>query len=304
MLEEEDLSYHALVVATGSKTTDPVFSMHTDSAALIDAIRTRNIKLQSARDIIIVGGGATGVETAGEIGELKNGVPSRFGTPTRNANITLITAANQLVPQLRPALGRLAEEKLKRLGVDVVYNTRIVDVSDSKNGRTTVTLAKGRSIDVDLYIPAHGVTPNSSFIPASLLTESGYLKTNPKTLRVDAAGPRVYAIGDIASYSRNCYLDIYDSSPTLFVNLKRDLLSYPNEKPKGKDRLFTPNMKEMQCVPIGSTGGVGALMGWRMPNWMVWLLKARDYMTSMGQDAHARGDKVKEVEWTNEEAAI
>jgi NADH dehydrogenase FAD-containing subunit len=185
-----------------------------------------------------------------------------------------------------------------------VYNTRVADVSEGRNGRKTVTLAGGKKMDVDLYIPAHGVDPNSSFISATLLTDHGYVKTNPQTLRVDAAGPRVYAVGDVASYSRNCYLDIYGSLPTLFVNLKRDLLSYPNEKAKGTDRLFTPNMKEMQCVPIGSKGGVGALMGWRMPNWMVWLLKARDYMTGMGQDAQARGDKVKEVNWTKEEAAI
>jgi hypothetical protein len=87
-------------------------------------------------------------------------------------------------------------------------------------------------------------------------------------LRVDAAGPRIYSIIDVASYSRNSILDIINSFPVLFVNLKRDLLAYnamlPNKKPKGKDRTYVRDNKEMQNVPIESRGSVGAVIGWKM----------------------------------------
>lgn len=308
-LGDEQLKYHALVIATGSKTHDPVFSMHTDTPALVNAIKTRNTKLKSAKDIIIVGGGPTAVEHAGEIGDLLNGKPGWFSTPPRKVNITIITAGSQLLPQLRPAIGKQAEGKLKKLGVDVVYNTRVADVSTGKNGRTTVTLAKGEKLEADLYIPAHGVLPNSSFVPDALLTDTGYIKTNASTTRVDAAGPRVYAYGDVASNTRNTIVDVYDSFPALVINLKRDLLSYnpnnPDAKPKGKDREFKPNLKNTQIVPIGTAGGVGEIYGWRLPNWAVWLIKARNFMIDIVTPPLLNGDKVsKEIKWTNEEAVV
>ncbi|KAF2477431.1 FAD/NAD(P)-binding domain-containing protein [Lindgomyces ingoldianus] len=306
-LGDETLNYHALIVATGTRTHDPVYSQHTDSAATINAIKSMNAKVSSAKDIIITGGGPTGVESAGELGELLNGKPGWFSTPPRKVNITLITAANQLLPTLRPALGKKAEDKLKKLGVDVLYNTRVAAVSPSSNNRTAVTLTKGDRLEADLYIPAHGVLPNTSFLPSSLLTTSGYLKTNASTLRVDDAGARVYAIGDVSSYSRNNILDIYDALPILGINLKRDLLAYnpqyPNEKAPGKDRLYKPNTSEMMIVPIGSAGGVGVIFGWKVPNWFVWLLKSRDFMVGMGPPGVVGGGKVaKEYAWTKEEA--
>jgi NADH dehydrogenase FAD-containing subunit len=292
----EKLSYHALIVATGSKSHDSVFS-HTNTPALLEAIKTRNSKLLEAKDIIVVGGGPTSVEHAAEIGELLNGKPGWFGSPPKKVNITLITGANQLLVALRPAIAKTAEDKLKQLGVDVMYNTRVGDVSNGANGKTTVALANGEKMVVDLYIPAHGVLPNSSWLPKSLLNDQGYLKTNDQTLRVDDAGSRVYAIGDIGSYSRNTAIDINDSLPVAMVNLKRDLLAYsaenPDKKPNGNDRIYKPSTSETMFVPVGSNGGVGALFGWRAPNWLVWLFKSRDMMLSMGTVGMVTGDKFK-----------
>ncbi|KAF2270087.1 FAD/NAD(P)-binding domain-containing protein [Lojkania enalia] len=306
-LGDEQLSYHALIVATGSRTFEPAFSQPTDKLTTLNAIKSLNTKLSTAKDVVVVGGGPTGVEVAAEIGELLNGKPGWFSTPEKKANITLITAANHLLHTLSPSRGKEAEIKLKRLGVDVLYNTRVADTTATKDGRTVVTLGKGEKLEVDVYVAAHGVLPNSSFIPSPLLDANGYVKTNPQTLRVDEAGARVYAIGDVASYSRNTILDVYDSFPVAMVNLKRDLFSYnpanPNKKPSGKDRHFTPNKKEMMIVPVGSAGGVGALFGWRAPNWLVWLAKSRDFMVGIGPGPVISGDKVKkEVAWTKEEA--
>lgn len=307
-LEEEELAYHALVVATGSRTHDPAFSMHNDTASLLNTIKTRNAQIKAAKSIIIVGGGPTGVEHAGEVGELLNGKPGWFHTPPPKTNITLITADSKLLPLLRPSIGKIAEGKLKKLGVDVIYNTRVANVS-TKSNKTTVTLAKGDKLETDLYIPAHGVLPNTSYIPDELLNDTGYLKTNSSTLRVDEAGPRVYALGDVASYSRNIVLDIYDAAPVLAINLQRDLLSFdpknPAAKPKGKDKQYQPLTKETQFVPIGTGGGVGAMFGWRAPSWFVWFLKGRDYLLGMATTPLITGDKFKKAfPWTTEEATI
>jgi hypothetical protein len=47
------------------------------------------------------------------------------------------------------------------------------------------------------------------------------------------------------------------------------------------------------------------LMGWRVPSWLVWMVKGRDYMLGMSGLPMVKGDKSnKEVVWSAEEAAI
>ncbi|KAF2624808.1 FAD/NAD(P)-binding domain-containing protein [Macroventuria anomochaeta] len=305
---EETLSYHALIVATGSRTYHQAFSMSAATQTTLDSIKYTNEKVRTAKDIVIVGGGPTAVEFAGEVAEHRNGKPGYFSKVSKKANITLMTASDKLLPALRPAIAKAAEAKLKALGVEVLYKQRVVDASTSGD-RTLITLAQGDRIEADLYVPAFGVEPNSSFLPSHLLDDKNYLRVNEKTLRVDDAGPRVYSIGDVASYSRNSILDIMNSFPALFVNLKRDLLAYnamlPDEKPKGKDRLYVRDDKEMQIVTIGSGGGVGAIMGWKVPSFFVWMIKGRDFMVGMSGASTANGDSMKkEIAWTKEEAVI
>ena len=305
---EETLPFHALIVATGSKTYYPAFSMSADTKTTIDSVKYTNEKIHTAKDIVIIGGGPTAVEFAGEVAEYVNGKPRWFSSVPHNKNITLITSSDQLLPTLRPAIAKAAEAKLNALGVEVLYKQRVVETQASGD-RTTITLAKGDKIEADLCVPAFGVEPNSSFLPTRLLNDKKYLKTNEATLRVDLAGPRIYAIGDIADYSRNSVLDIIGALPVLFTNLKRDLLSFnamlPDQKPNGKDRLYVRDDRETQIVPIGSGGGVGAVMGWRVPNWFVWAIKGRDFMVGMSGGPVVNGNTMKkEIMWTKEEAAI
>jgi NADH dehydrogenase FAD-containing subunit len=302
----EQLSYHALIIATGSSTYYQAFSQSAGTQEVLDAIKITNEKVQSAKDIIIVGGGPTALEFAAEVAEHRNGKPGWFSNVQRKLNITVITSTDRLLMPLRPAIAKIADQKLRALGVDILYNTKVVDAKES-NGRTTVTLANGEILEADLYVPAYGVEPNSSWLPADLLDDKKYLKTSD-TLRVDAAGSRVYAIGDIGSYSRNNAIDIINSLPVLAINLKRDLLSYnpmlPNEKPKGKDRVFKVDEREMMVVPLGSGGGVGAIMGWKLPSWAAWLIKGRDFLVGMSGLPTVNGDTAKETAWTKEEVVI
>jgi NADH dehydrogenase FAD-containing subunit len=302
----EQLSYHALIIATGSSTYYQAFSQSAGTQEVLDAIKITNEKVQSAKDIIIVGGGPTALEFAAEVAEHRNGKPGWFSNVQRKLNITVITSTDRLLMPLRPAIAKIADQKLRALGVDILYNTKVVDAKES-NGRTTVTLANGEIHEADLYVPAYGVEPNSSWLPADLLDDKKYLKTSD-TLRVDAAGSRVYAIGDIGSYSRNNAIDIINSLPVLAINLKRDLLSYnpllPDEKPKGKDRVFKVDEREMMVVPLGSGGGVGAIMGWKLPSWAAWLIKGRDFLVGMSGLPTVNGDTAKETAWTKEEVVI
>ena len=319
---EERLEYYALVIATGGRTASPLLGLHKDETLVKEAWARFQAALGEAKSIVIAGGGPAGIETAGELGQHLNGRAGWFQRKLENPKVavTVVNADAKILPILRPAIALQAEKYLAKVGVSVIKNVKVEGVTPEGTGsgdatsagleqvvqRATVKLSNGDTIDCDLYIPATGVVPNTGFLPADLLTEKGHVDTNPKTLRVDKAGPRVYAVGDVGSYTRGGILDLYDAVPVAMVNMKRDLLYFATagedvdvEKIpiKGEDKLYKPNLTESQVVPIGTSKGVGAFFGWRLPSIMVWLIKGRDYMLSL-QGPIVDGSKWdKETKW-------
>jgi len=168
-----------------------------------------------------------------------------------------------------------------------------------------VTLSNGSEIFTDLYLPALGSTPLSSYVPKDLLDARGRVLTTESTLRVTSkAGPLVYALGDITSFTMGGIPEIQSEVPVLASNMKRDLLAAHSgglsSKPKGKDRIYEPERRELQVVPVGRGGGVGAAWGWRLPSWAVWLIKGRDYMVGQAPDNVYGKRELKEVKWQAE----
>lgn len=299
------MTYYALVLATGSKTSSLAQSSHGNSHEEIEsALATVSHEVKNARSIVIAGGGPAGVETAGEIGEFLNGSPGWFQArnPKPRASITLITSSNKLLPCLRSTIAKQAEMDLQRLGVRVRYNTRVLGTPSYTNHNKTVkvTLDDGSEISADLYLPTIGVTPLNAFIPTYLLDSKGRVLANERTLRVHSkAGPRVYAIGDIASFTSGSISEIQLEVPVLASNMKLDLLATDSGEEmeflaRSEDRIYIPEHRELQIVPIGRTGGVGALWGWRIPSFLVWLIKGRDFMVSSGIDRVYGKPEIKE----------
>ena len=151
--------------------------------------------------------------------------------------------------------------------------------TENVGAKATLLLEDGKEVEADLYIPAMGMSANTSFIGKELLTDDGRVDTNPQTLRVDNAGPRIYAVGGAASYARPAVHLILNAIPVLGANIKRDLLlaAGKTEREVGEDRVYKEDKSETQLVPIGKSKGVGAAMGWALPSWAVWAIKGRDY---------------------------
>lgn len=299
----EALPYYALVLATGTRSMATTLSnqgaSHEEIQKDLSAMRQ---KLKSAKKIIVAGGGPAGVETVGEIGEASNGAAGWFSSrpSSLKAEVTLIAGGDRLLPILRVSLSKQAEIYLNRVGVDVVYNSRVSKSEQAAGGKTKVVLGNGEEVLCDVYIPAIGVVPMTEYVPKTLLTDKGYVKTNGKTLRVDEAGPRVYAVGDCGSYTRGGIIDICDAVPALLTNMKRDLLaavSNPDAKPEGGDRIFTTITAETQLVPVGQNKGVGAFNGMKMPSLAVYLIKTKDYMASSAVEIVSGTRWNKEVGW-------
>ncbi|KAF2867540.1 putative AMID-like mitochondrial oxidoreductase [Massariosphaeria phaeospora] len=298
----EQIEYHAVVVATGSSTYSPLFGFNRDESFLRASWIAFREALPAAKSIVIAGGGPTGVEVAGELGEFLNGRAGWFSAKLAQPKvaITLVSASAQLLPNMRPAIALKAEAYLAKVGVTVVKDARVKDVArqgsrapaddaqqagtshgpgiDDVAAKATLSLDNGTVIDADVYIPAFGARPNTAFVTdGSLLTADGRIATNPSTLRVDAAGPRVYAVGDASSYAQPSIHQTLAAIPVLTANIKRDLLAAAGKDAGGEDRAFREDTRETQLVPIGTSQGVGAVMGYQLPSFLVWLIKGRDY---------------------------
>lgn len=283
----ENIDFYALVIATGASTPSPLLGLNRDEEVLRASWSAFRTALPTAKSIVIAGGGPAGIETAGELGEFLNGRAGWFTSKLANprVSITVVTASSKILPTLRPALAKKAEEYLAKVGVTVVKNARVKTVEPVGAGTENVTskavliLENGKTLDADLFIPATGTTPNTGFVDKSLLAADGRLDTNVLTLRVDKGGPRVYAVGDVASSARPAIHLILNAIPILCANIKRDLLlaSGIEKGSAGEDRIFKEDTRETQLVPIGKSKGVGAAMGYHLPSFMVWLIKGRDY---------------------------
>lgn len=289
--QTQTLAFHALVVATGASTPSPLFGFNFgDEKALREAWDEFRKGLETAKSIVIAGGGPAGVETAGELGEHLNGRAGFFSSTLEHpkVSITVVTSASNILPHLRPSIAKTAEDYLAKVGVTVIKNNKVASVSPKNAGVRTdriasgaiLNLSDGTTLETDLFIPATGFSPNTKFLANDILDSStNQIDTNPSTLRVDKAGPMIYAIGDASNYARPAVHSILSAVPILGTNMKRDLLLDAGT-PEGEvpaEKTFKEEKREMQLVPIGKSKGVGAAMGWRLPSWMVWLFKGRDY---------------------------
>lgn len=145
--------------------------------------------LQRGGHIVVIGGGISGVELAGDLAHRARGA----------AQITLIEAADHLLRGLAKRASRLALRTLRAQGVHVRLQTQLQAVRE----RACVIVPPGAAAEelrCDLAVWAAGVRPNPLLARLGLpLTARGYLAVSP-TLRCEA--PRaptdgaIFACGD------------------------------------------------------------------------------------------------------------
>jgi len=80
----------------------------------------------SAFHIIVVGGGATGVETAGELVMYTKKLSEKHGIDPTLITIDLITSSSRLVPQASKEMSEKIRLRLGSLGVNVYLNRRVM----------------------------------------------------------------------------------------------------------------------------------------------------------------------------------
>lgn len=209
-----NIDYDYLVIATGSTSNffgqTEISQNAMPMKSIPEALNLRSLILQNleaaiiAKDpikesellnFVVVGGGPTGVETAGAIGELKNHVlKSDYPELDLNkVNIYLIEGSPELLGAMSVQAQQKAKQFLEELGVTVYTEARV----QSYDGQT-LSLVDGRKINSATVIWSAGVM---GIVLDGLNTEAvvrgNRLKVNE--INLVEGYQNIFAIGDVAA---------------------------------------------------------------------------------------------------------
>ena len=210
MVGGREFGYDYLILATGVSANyfgvqgaeENTFGLYTraDAIVLRDHIMNGFEWLSADPDgqrefaVTVVGGGATGVELAGTLGELRNDV-LRVTFPDVNPDrlhIRLVEMAPELLTPFNHKLREYTRRQLVKRGVDIKLNTTIREVT-----RDQVLLADGTWHRSDLTVWTGGVAAHRSVVAWGLPQGKNGRLLVGSDLRVRGSD-RIFAAGDIS----------------------------------------------------------------------------------------------------------
>jgi len=210
-----DLNYDYLLLAPGTKHSyfghdewevlAPGLKSVEDALEIRRRILTAFESAEMERDaerrralltFVIVGGGATGVEVAGALAEIRQYALRRDfrRIDPRSASIVLLEGGPRLLPSYPEQLSDRAREELRRLGVDVRVETFVTSV-----GPERVTAGQ-------LVIPTHTIVWAAGNRASPLLGSLGAPLDKQGRALVESdcsvpGHPEVFVLGDAAAFS-------------------------------------------------------------------------------------------------------
>lgn len=287
--EHGEMQYDHLVIAMGADTNffgneqimRHAIPMKSVSEALYlrneifddfeDSLTIRNYdKRQPYLDIVIVGGGLTGVEVAGALAEMKKYIVPKEYTELDDTEIDihLIQGADQLLKGMSKESSDAALKYLTKLGVKVQLNTRVTDYDGE-----IVNMSNGTQIPTRKLIWAAGIIGNKlKGLPESSLTYGNRLKVN-RFNQIEGL-ENIYAIGDIAYMETPKYEEGHPQVAQVAIQQAKQMANNLKAVNKGKA------MKPFEYKDKGSMATIGrnkAVVD--LPNasfqgvfaWYVWL---------------------------------
>ncbi len=189
----ENHSFQLKSVESAVNTRNHLLSMLEEASREVDAERRRALLT-----FVVVGGGPTGVETAGALAELIIHVLAK-DYPYMDLNdvrVLLIEAAPSVMMTYPDELRKATNNLLRSKNVEIMVNTKLVDYDGQK-----VTLADGT------YINTHTLIWTAGVRSAEITDRLGVQQAASGRIRVESTlqmpqHPEVFVIGD-AAYVEN-----------------------------------------------------------------------------------------------------
>ncbi|XP_030830622.1 apoptosis-inducing factor 2 [Strongylocentrotus purpuratus] len=186
----KEISYDYLVIATG--TTGPFPGKLQNDCTIdqaLDLYKDACEKVKAAKTVVIIGGGAVGVEIAGEV-----------ATDYPDKEVTIIHARDSLVePATSDTFRASVQKQLEELNVKLVFGEKVTNLDDiprDLSGATVLT-DKGKSIQADVVFVCIGSSINSQAYAEELgskMDARGSLQVN-QYLQVEGH-ENIFAVGD------------------------------------------------------------------------------------------------------------
>jgi NADH dehydrogenase len=215
-----EISYDVLVLATGADTNFFGNTVLAENAfpmkSTVEALQIRHrllqlfedahtikdaISLQRLMNIVVVGGGPTGVEVSGALAEMKKYVLPKdypeldFST----MNIYLVESSAKILEVMSEKSSSQSKKYLTKLGVTVLNNTRVKEY-DGKD----VLMVSGETIPASTVIWAAGVKGNvPEGIDKNFIARGNRIKTD-RHCKVQGYD-NIYTIGDLAYMETPAY---------------------------------------------------------------------------------------------------
>ncbi len=215
---------------------------------------------------IVVGGGFSGVEVAGELFDFLCSAVRYYKNVTKeDCRVVLLQGGDRLLPELSPSLGKSTLRLMRKRGIDVRLNAQVTFVNNR-----SVHLGSDEVIRGGTVVCTIGTAPHLLSEALPFAKDRGRIRTNPD---MSIAGfPGVWALGDCAIVP-NAY-DNKASPPTAqFADRQaRQLASNIVASTLGKPTQAFSYRPKGQLASIGHNKAVVELFGLRLSGFVAWLL--------------------------------
>ncbi|MBS1637069.1 MAG: NAD(P)/FAD-dependent oxidoreductase [Bacteroidetes bacterium] len=275
-------TYDYLVIATGATTnffgSEEIEKNSIPMKSTSEALYLRNRLLQNFEDalsdkenlqaylnIVVVGGGATGVEVSGSLAEMKKHIlPKDYPEiDFSKMNIYLVEAGPKTLSAMSANASAKSQHYLEKLGVHVYTGTSVKNY----DGRTVV-LSTGKNIESRILIWAAGIRGNTiSGIPPELILPGNRIAVDEFNRM---KGSRtIFVLGDIACMQSSAYPKGHPQVATVAIAQARHLAK--NLK-KGEETMQPFIYKDKgSMATVGRNLAVVDLPFIKFGGWLAWL---------------------------------
>ncbi|MFL5762771.1 MAG: NAD(P)/FAD-dependent oxidoreductase [Bacteroidia bacterium] len=290
------VDYHYLVIAIGADTNffgnTKLMDLAYPMKSVSEALALRNTILQNYEDalsetdrerkkalmnIVVVGGGATGVEVAGTLSEMKRCIlPKDYPElDFKMMQVYLLEGSGKILNVMSENASSKAEEYLRKMGVNVFLNARVKDYDGEK-----VSLDGGKEIHTKTVVWAAGVTGNK----IEGLREEAVGKGN--RISVDRFNrvkgyENVFAVGDIAYMTEEKYPNGHPQVAQVAIQQAKNLA-------KNFKKMFSGgSLTEFSYKDLGSMATIGRNKAvadfprWKFAGFFAWLMWMSVHLMSL-----------------------
>jgi NADH dehydrogenase len=292
--QSERSNYDHLVLACGADSNLGVIPGMSDHAfpfkTMGDAVRLRLHIIQQLEkaeasgsperrkfylSFVIIGGGFSGVELAGEINDLIR-ESTRFyrNFAEDDIKIILVHSGNQVLPEVSPSLRDFALKKMKKVGVEVLLNTKATAATPEGVG-----LPDGSLIRAATVVCTIGTTPERIVERLDVRKEHGRIVTDAD-MRVTGL-QNVWAVGDCA-YIPNAFNNEPCPPTAQFAERQGRQAAANIVRVLRREPTRPFYFKQLgQLCSIGGRRAVAEMFGLRISGFLAWFLWRGVYLLKL-----------------------